>query len=495
MGISLNPASILSGQGIDVSSVVQQIITEQSGPLTVWQNQEATLQSQSIALTAINNDLGHLATAVQALSDPVGVFTTQVATSSEPAVLTASVPTSSAIAGTHQIIVNSLATTGALYTVGIPDPNASILPSGATTGDIQLQIGGATGTTHDLQITAGSNDTLNTLASYLNTQSAANAWGVTANVVTDASGSRLALSSQATGSTGALALSSTVSPNNTTTLTFNPPVGGANASLNIDGVPFSSVSNTITGAIAGVTLNLVSSSPGSPVELTVGVDPNQITQAVNSFISAYNTVIGDINTQYTVNPATNSEGPLGGDTSLRSLQSSLLADAAFALPLTNGSGGTTNSGYVNLASLGINTNNDGTLTLGLNPSGQTLTDVLSSNPAAVQNFFQNASQTGFANAFNTDLTNLTDPTVGPLNVDLAQNQTSIQNLTTNITNFQTQLTAEQTQLTQQYSAVNASLQAYPLLLQEITATLGSLGTSTSATGAIISANPTLTSGL
>jgi len=494
MGISLNPASILSGQGIDVSSLVQQILNQKSGTLTVWQNQEATLQSQSIALTAINNDLGHLATAVQALSDPVGVFTTQAANSSQPAVLTASVPTSSATAGTHQIIVNSLATTGALYTVGIPDPNASILLSGAQSGDIQLQIGGAAGTTHDIQITAGSNDTLNTLASYINAQSSAQGWGVNANVVVDATGSRLALSSQATGSTGALALSSTVSPNNTTTLTFNPPAGGANASLSIDGVPFSSVSNTVSGAIPGVTLNLVSAAPGSPVELSVGVDPAQITQAVNNFISAYNTVINDINTQFTVNPATHSEGPLGGDASLRTLQASLLSDTAFALPLTDQNGATTNSGYINLASLGINTNNDGTLTLGLNPQKQTLNDVLTANPAAVQSFFQNAAQTGFANTFNADLTSLTSPTVGPLNVDLAQNQTSIQNLTTNITNFQTQLLAEQVRLTKQYSALNASLQAYPLLLQTITATLGSLGSSSSGTGTT-SANTTLTSGL
>jgi len=308
--------------------------------------------------------------------------------------------------------------------------------------------------------------------------------------VTDATGSRLALFSQATGSAGAFTLAS----NTGTTLNFNAPVGGANASLSIDGVPYSSVTNTVTGAIAGVTLNLVSGSP-TPVNLTVGVDPTQISQAVNDFISAYNTVINDINTQYTVNPATNTEGPLGGDPSLRTLQSSLLADTAFALPLTDQNGATTNSGYINLASLGINTNNDGTLTLGLNPANQTLNDVLTSNPAAVQNFFQNVSQTGFANTFSTDLTNLTDPTQGVLNVDLAQNKTSIQNLSDNITNFQTQLTAEQAQLTQQYSAVNASLQAYPLLLQEITATLGSLGSSTSSTGAISSANPTLTSGL
>ena len=495
MGISLNPASILSGQGIDVSTVVQQIITEQSGPLTAWQNQEATLQSQSIALTAINNDVGHLATAVQALSDPVGVFTTQVANSSQPSVLTATVPTSSAVAGTHQIVVSSLATTGALYTDGVADPTASILPGGASNGDIQLQIGGATGTTHDIQITSGKNDTLKTLASYINTQSSAQGWGVTASVVQDGSLSRLALFSQATGTPGALALDPSIAANNTTTLNFNPPVGGANASLSVDGVPITSSSNTVTGAIAGVTLNLLSAPPDTPVELTVGVDPNQITQAVNNFISAYNTVINDINTQYTVNPATNSEGPLGGDPSLRSLQASLLTDAAFALPLTDSKGATTNSGYVNLESLGINTNNDGTLTLGLNAANQTLNDVLTSNPAAVQNFFQNATQTGFANNFNTDLSNLTDPTVGVLNVDLAQNQTSIQNLTDNINNFQTKLTDEQTQLTAQYSAVNASLQAYPLLLQEITETLGSLGSSTTSSGATVSLNPTLTSGL
>ena len=397
-----------------MSSVVQQIITQQSGPLSVWENQQATLQSQSIALTAINNDLGHLASAVQALSDPVGVFVTQSAISSEPGVLTATAQ-STATAGSHQIIVNSLATTGALYTEGIPDPNASIL-GGALSGDIQLQVGGASGTTHDINITPGSNDTLNTLASYINTQSTANSWGVTASVVTDATGSRLALYSQATGSTGALALSSTVLPNNTTTLTFDAAVGGANASFSIDGVPFSSTSNTVTGAIPGVTLNLLSPAPGNPVQLTVGIDQGQITAAINNFVSAYNTVINDINQQYTVNPVSNVEGPLGADTSLRTLQSSLLQDAAFALPLDS------NSGYVNLESLGINTNNDGTLTVGLNAAGASLNDVVASNPAAVQNFFQNSSSTGFANTFNADLTNLLDPTNGVLTVDSGAEQ-------------------------------------------------------------------------
>ena len=99
--------------------------------------------------------------------------------------------------------------------------------------------------------------------------------------------------------------------------------------------------------------------------------------------------------------------------------------------------------------------------------------------------------TGFANTFNTDLTNLTDPVAGALNVDLAQNKTQQTNLTTSINNFETQLTAQQKVLTAEYSAVNASLQAYPLLLQQVTETLGTLGSG----GSTSSSSPTLTSGL
>jgi len=501
MGISLNPSTILSGQGIDVSSVVQQIIAGQSGELSVWQGQESTFATQNGVLEGINNDLTNLQTAVAALADPIGALAAQAATSSDPGVLTATA-SGSAISGTHQIVVNNLATTGTLYTDPVAaGANVSFLSSGQTTGDIELQVGGATGTTHDIQITQGSNDTLTTLASYINTQSTANNWGVTATVVSDANGSRLALQSQSSGSTGALAITNSTATN--TTLTFDAPAGGSNASLNIDGVPFSSTTNTVSGAIQGVTLNLVSQSQSllDPVQLTVGADTGQITTAVNNFVSAYNTVISTINSQYVVDPTGSIPAPpLEGDLSLRSLQSSLLADAGFALPGATG-GTVVNSGLVNLASLGINMNNDGTLTVGSTPAGdvntpgQTFGQVLAANPSAVVNFFQNASATGFANAFNADLTNLTSPTQGPLNVELTQNQTEQADLTTTINNFEANITAETAQLTSQYEAVNASLQQYPLLLQEITQTLGTLGSGTSSSGALVSSGPTLTSGL
>ena len=586
MGISLNPSTLLNGQGIDVSELVQEVLNESSGQLTEWQNEQATLQSQASDLTTINSDLSNLATAVQALSDPLGALTQLTATSSDDNVVTATA-SSGATAGTNDVVVNNLATAGLVYSNDFSGgANATILPSGANSGEIDLQIGGNSGTTKQIMINS-SNDTLTSLAQYINQQN----WGVTANVVTDVNGSRLALTSQSTGTAGALAIAS-----NNTGLTFATPTGGVNASLTIDGIPYASASNTITGAIPGVTLNLANASPDETVQVTVGANTSGTEEAIENFVSAYNQVVSDINQEFTVNTSSNTEGPLGSDSALRSLQSSLLSDVTYSMPSTassttgtlntvdmasantsilpsgqtmgdielqiGGSSGATvdlpitagsndtlntlasyintqstqnswgvtasvvqdsggyhlsissqatgasaalaitnnttlinsNGGIVNLASLGINMNNDGTLSVGSSPTGETLDQLLSSNPSAVLNFFQNASSsTGFATNFNSDLTNLTNPTTGVLNADLAQNQSEQQDITNSINNFQVRLTAEQQALTTEFNQVNVSLQSYPLLLQETTETLASLDASSS--GSSSSSIPTLSSGL
>ena len=195
------------------------------------------------------------------------------------------------------------------------------------------------------------------LASYINDQSTQNSWGVTASVVQDSGGYHLNLESQATGAAGVLQFTSndttlTTVANPATSLDFVAPIGGTNATFSIDGIPFSSTSNTATGALPGVTLNLVSAEPTVPVQLSVGPDTAQATTAINGFVVAYNTLITAINNQFAIDPTTNLEGPLGSDGSLRSLQSSLLADVSYS-PASNG--------LVNLRSLGIQTNQDGTL--------------------------------------------------------------------------------------------------------------------------------------
>lgn len=462
MGISLNPATLLNGQGIDVSSLVTEAMTPEQNELQVYQQEQSTLQTQSGLLTSMNNDLGSLSTAVNSLSDVLGPLAAQTVTSSQSTIVTGSADTT-AVAGTHTIVVSTLATQGTLYTEALASADTSILPSGQTTGDLQIQIGGSggttAGTTEDIPITAGSNDTLNTLASYINSQN----WGVTATVLNDASGSRLALYSQSTGTSGALSVL-----NNTTTLNFNPPIGGTNASFSVDGVPFSSTSNTVTGAIPGVTLNLAGAYPGIQAQITVGPDVTQAANAISSFVSAYNQVIGDINTQFTVNSSTNSEGPLAGDNSIRTLQSSLLADVTYSTGSDNQ--------YSNLTALGITMNDDGTLSVDTTQLG----NALASDPTDVLNFFQNSSQSGFANNFSNDLANLTDPTNGLLNLDLTENQQEQTDLTNTISDFQSQMTAQQQQLTTEFSQVNALLEEYPYQLEAIDQQLGITPSSSSS---------------
>ena len=450
MAISFNPSGLLSGSGIDVGTVVSQLINAKSAPLQLMQKEQSDLQAQATALTNIKTDLNGLASAVAVLTNTLGPITAQAVTSSNPDVVTGSAQ-SSAAAGAHTIVVNNLATNSSYYT------NSVAANSTLSAGHFTLKVGTGDPVTFNI---SGSNVTLTTLANSINQQNL----GVTASVINDANGQRLSIVSTSSGAPGDLSITG-----DTTGLGFTKGTTGTNASLTVDGIPISSTTNTVTNAIPGVTLNLLNAAPGTQVKLSVGADTQQSSTAINNFVSAYNKIIEDINQQFTVDPTTNSEGILGSDSSLRSLQSSLLSDVTYAI--------TGNNGLVNLASLGINMNDDGTLTV----DNTQLNNALSTNSAAVQNFFQNASQTGFANNFNKDLLNLTDPTQGIIGLDLTQNSAEQAGLTNQINDFQARLLMQQQQLINQYSTINALLEQYPLLLQAITAQLGGAATSASNT--------------
>jgi flagellar capping protein FliD len=154
------------------------------------------------------------------------------------------------------------------------------------------------------------------------------------------------------------------------------------------------------------------------------------------------------------------------------------------------------SGLTNLAALGIDMNDDGTLTVNqvASDTHPSFSNVLAANPSAVQNFFQNSNLTGFANNLNNDLNNLTSPTTGVLSEDLTANQNQQTDLTNEIDNFQAQLTTQQAALTEEFDQVNASLEQFPFLLQEVTVELGSMTSGSAITGATVNSNTTPTSG-
>ena len=121
---------------------------------------------------------------------------------------------------------------------------------------------------------------------------------------------------------------------------------------------------------------------------------------------------------------------------------------------------------------------------GIDVNAAQLSSVLVNNPAEVLNFFQNSSQTGFANNFASDLQKLTDPTLGVINLDLSQNQQQQLDLSNTISNFQDRMTAQQQQLSKEFSQVNALIEEYPFLLEAINLQLGiqSSGNNTTPAG-------------
>jgi flagellar hook-associated protein 2 len=433
------------GAGIDVSALVQASLAPQQAELAVLQGDQTTITNQQTALNNFNNDIQTLQNAVFALTDPAGQLTDVDATSSNSAVLTASA-TAGTPSGSHTITVTSLASTSSAYSNAVATSSTPI-----ATGTLTIQVG--TNTAVPITI----DNTNNTLAGLAQTINNAANIGVTASVISDANGARLALVSNTSGAPGNL----TITPSSGV-VGFNTGVTGANASLNVDGIPISSTTNTVSSAIPGVTLSLTGITGGVPVSVTTGPDVTQQESAVNSFVSAYNTVIGDINTQSTIG-SNGQPGPLGSDSTLALTQGELLSAVAFS---------TTGNGNVNnISDLGISVNNDGTLAV----NSGTLATALQSNPAAIQSFFQATTTGSFGANLTTALNNVANPITGAVATDitgLSQSQTSI---TQQISDFQAQIATQTQQLTQEYVQVDTTLQELPELLDQINQQLSSLG--------------------
>jgi flagellar hook-associated protein 2 len=299
------------------------------------------------------------------------------------------------------------------------------------------------------------NNTLAGIAAAINNSTTA----VKANVINDSNGARLAIVSTTSGAPGNLTITGSLHDTNNKAINLNLGVAGVNAVLNVDGVPISSATNTVSGVIAGVSLDLTGSTGNTPVTLTVAPDTTSITAAINQFVSAYNTAITAINGQFQV-PSGGTAPPLQTDSSLTDAQAQLLNATNFSV--TNGSGTTS------LASIGINTNQDGTLTV---DSGA-LAAALSSNFSGVQSFFQTTA-TGFAANLSTVLNNVSGPG-GELALDAQGYQSQANDLSQQLSDLQAALAVQTTNLTATYAQVNSTLEELPLLQSQLSQQLATI---------------------
>src|SRR6185312_11809042 len=281
-------------------------------------------------------------------------------------------------------------------------------------------------------------------------------YGVSASVIMDGATQRLSLVGRTSGAGGDLTVSAAL--NDTTggsAVNFTQGQAGQDAQFTVDGINATSPSNTVSNVIPGVTFQLLSAAPGTNVQVEITNNNSDVETAVNSFVSAYNKVMTDLNTQEGNDSSGNPE-PLFGNPTIATLQSQLQQPIDF----TQSSGAVTS-----LVELGIATNNDGTLSL----NADSLDSLLNSNYQDVVKFFQpSGSFTSFGGNLTTALDNLGNSrSTGVLTLALSQNSTQEAALNKNIGNEETVISTAKNQLTTELNQANFTLQAIPAQIDEI----------------------------
>ena len=176
------------GTGIDIDSMVTAQVNAEKAPKTQQLDRlEKATTSRLSALGTLKGSLSGLQTAIQNLNKP-SLFSTRTASSSSSAVLSAKADPA-AIAGKYSVQVQQLATSSKVGLQSVPADASTTFSSGKMTIS-------AGSTSIEVDVSA----TNNTLAGMRDSINAAGKdKGISATIVTDASGSRLVLSSTATG--------------------------------------------------------------------------------------------------------------------------------------------------------------------------------------------------------------------------------------------------------------------------------------------------------
>jgi flagellar hook-associated protein 2 len=434
--VGLSFGSATSGQGFDVATTVTQIQASEQAIENPWNSQRTALKAQDTVFTSLGTDLSSLSTGLQALTAFDGVFSQKQGSSSNTNLLSLSSASTTALAGSHTIVINSLAQTSSEV--------SSVISSLTDTLSGTLTIQG-----HSFNVDSSDNDTtLTSLSAAINSAGI----GVSASVITDSSGSRLSLVSGTSGAAGQLTVSSLLSGASSGSIAFQTGQTGLDASLTVDGVSVTTSSNTVSNVIPGVTFQLLSSSTTSPVQVQITNDTAAIGTAISSFVSAYNKVIADINTQEGQDSSGNAE-PLFGSPTLALLQSQITG-SLFA--------GSASGAISNITQLGIEVNNDGTLTL----NADTLNTALNSNFSDVTGFLQNPGAFGQTMSNTLSVAGTQAPN-GAIYLAQQQNKAQEAALNTDITNENILLATQKTMLTTELNTANQILQSIPSQLNQV----------------------------
>lgn len=444
---SSSPTSLITstgiGSGLDISAIVSSLTSAygaaQTNELTA---EQTSLNAQVSAFGTFSSALSTLQATLSSLETPstLGGYDATVA---DKTIASASTD-ASAVPGQYSLEVQNLATAATL-------DSAPVASGGTTIGTGTLNI-----TVGDASSSISIDSTDNTLAGIASAINAApNNPGVTASVISTTAGARLVLSGTVTGAANTITVTQSGGDGGLASLVY-PPSGTtgltqtqapADANYSINGYAATSANNVVSGAISGVTLDLLgASAANTPTTLTISADTSAASTSIGTFVTAVNGVLSAIQSLGGYDASTQVAGPLNGNATLESFQNQLeniLGEVK--------SGNT--SGVASLADLGITADaNSGQL----DTNSDSLSNALSANLTAVGNLLGGSN--GIATQLNTLINQYSGP--GGLLTSINQGlQSSLSNVSQQQTALQAELATYSATLTTQYNAMDAAVAA------------------------------------
>ncbi len=360
------------GSGLDVNSIVNQLMAAERQPLNTLATREAGYQAKLSAYGSVKGAVAGFQGALQGLNS-ASRFQTLTATSSDSSVFSASA-SSIAAAGAYSLEVSSLAQAQKLVAAGQTSSTAAIGSGAATT--VTFDFGTISGGTLNGGVYSGaafasngngtksitldsSNNSLQGMRDAINAAKI----GVTASIINDGSGTpyRLALSSDNQGVSNSLKVTVSGDAAIDSLLGYDPAgtqhlaetATAQNANFKLNGVAVTKASNTVTDAVEGVTLTL-NKRTTTPATLTVARDTASVSNSITGFVKAYNDLTATLKNVSGYDAASKRGAVLQGDATVRSLQTQLRGILGTAVTGTPGD-------LTTLSSIGVAFQKDGSL--------------------------------------------------------------------------------------------------------------------------------------
>ena len=439
------------GSGLDVNSIITQLMAIERAPLT-------KLQSKATVINSTVSEYGKLKSAISTLKDlssqlaSVTSWAQTTGTSSNPAAVTAA--TNGSAPGNYAVEVQSLASVQTLATgvfaAATATPGAGTLHIElGTWGPGQTSFTPKTGATA-VDISVAASDTLTDVRDKINAAGA----GVTALIMTDANGSRLLMRSNTSGADSAFRSSGIAAlAYDTGTKTMTQNQIAANAQATVNGLAVSSATNTLTNIVDGLTLSL-SAVTSAPVSVDVVTNTAALKKTMTDFAAAYTAIVQLVATDTKYNAATKKGGILQGDGAANSLQRQLRSLA--------GSTSSASAMFSHLSDIGLELQRDGSMTV----NDTKVTNALA-NVGELKKMFSNAdlvdpTADGFAKRFKVVTTGLlgssgsvTTRTAG-LADELTKNQKDQDSLSLRLAGIEKRMRAQYTALDATMAKLNST---------------------------------------